>query len=224
MKKRTKKRFEDEEPEGNIEESAQSMFFLNAPTDGQEEGKLRLLSLYGEVEEEKAADLTYALYFLRDSGKLEKPKDPEDPDSEIEISYEPIELMISTYGGSAAEMFSIYDVMRYVRRDCEILTMGLGKVMSAGVLLLAAGTKGKRRIGKNCKIMIHSVIGGSAGAIHNLENEMEELRLTQQQYIDALIEETSMSKRYIKKLLGKKINIYLSAEEAVKLGIADEIV
>ena len=89
---------------------------------------------------------------------------------------------------------------------------------------MAAGTKGKRRIGKNCKVMIHSVIGGSAGAIHNLENEMEELRLTQQQYIDALIEETSMNKRYIKKLLGKKINIYLSAEEAVKLGIADEII
>ena len=221
MKKRTKKRLEDTEE--TLEESAPPVLFLNAPG-AQEESKPRLLSLYGEIEEEKAADLTYALYFLRDSGRYEEPEDPEDPESKMKVGYEPIEVMISTYGGSAAEMFSIYDVMRCVRRDCELLTMGLGKVMSAGVLLLAAGTKGKRRIGKNCKVMIHSVIGGSAGAIHNLENEMEELRLTQQQYIDALIEETSMNKRYIKKLLGKKINIYLSAEEAVKLGIADEII
>ena len=96
--------------------------------------------------------------------------------------------------------------------------------MSAGVLLLAAGTKGSRRIGKNCRVMIHSVMGGQHGPVFNLENEMEEVKLLQEQYIDLLIQETDMTKRYIKKLLGRKVNVYLTAEEAVELGIADEVI
>ena len=96
--------------------------------------------------------------------------------------------------------------------------------MSAGVLLLAAGTKGQRRIGANCRVMIHSVIGGSHGAIHDLENEMEEIKWMQERYIKILAQETKMTERYIKSLLKKKINVYLDAEKAVELGIADIIV
>ena len=96
--------------------------------------------------------------------------------------------------------------------------------MSAGALLLAAGTKGERMIGKNCRVMLHSVIGASHGALHNLENEMEEIRVLQEQHIDCLVEETKMTKRYLKKLLNRKINIYLTAEESVKLGIADKVI
>ena len=71
--------------------------------------------------------------------------------------------------------------------------------------------------------MIHSVIGGHSGAIHSLENEMEEVRWIQDQYINALVEETNMTKKYLKKLLERKVNVYLTAQEAVELGIADEI-
>ena len=145
-------------------------------------------------------------------------------EEEVTEEKEPIEFIISTYGGSAAEMFAIYDTMRMVKDECEIHTLGLGKVMSAGVLLLAAGTKGKRKIAKNCRVMMHSVIGGSAGAIHSLENEMEEIRFTQKQHIECLLEETNMTRAYLKRLLNKRVNVYLTAEEAVELGIADEIV
>ena len=100
----------------------------------------------------------------------------------------------------------------------------MGKVMSAGVLLLAAGTKGKRKIGKNCRIMIHSVIAGNHGSLHNLMNEMEAVEHLQQMYIDCLVKETDMSKKQLKKMLERKVNVYLSAEEAVELGIADIII
>jgi ATP-dependent Clp protease protease subunit len=111
-----------------------------------------------------------------------------------------------------------------VREDCDIKTYGLGKVMSAGVLLLAAGTKGQRSIGKNCRIMLHSIRGDQWGALHNLENEMEEMRWIQEQHIDALVQETDMTKRHLKKLLDRKVNVYLDAKEAVEYGIADIIV
>lgn len=96
--------------------------------------------------------------------------------------------------------------------------------MSAGVLLLAAGTKGKRRIGKNCRVMIHSVVAGCEGSYFSLENEMEEIRYLQDQYKKRLIEETNISMRSLNKYFKSGKNIYLSATDALEMGIVDEIV
>ena len=121
-------------------------------------------------------------------------------------------------------MFALYDIMRQIREETEIHTIGMGKVMSAGVLLLAGGTKGKRKIGKNCRVMIHSVIAGNHGNVHNLVNEMEAIQGLQEMYINSLVDETNMTKTQMKKMLERKVNVYLSAEEAIELGIADEII
>jgi ATP-dependent Clp protease protease subunit len=184
-----------------------------------------MIGLFGDVDEEKTSDVVHGMLLMRDCGKEEIYEDPLDLDSEIiETIYKPIDFYISTWGGDARGMFAIYDVMRMVRENYTINTYGLGKVMSAGVLLLAAGTKGSRTIGKNCRIMLHSVRGDQWGPIHNLENEMEEMRWIQEQHTNALIQETDMTKKHLKKLLDKKINIYLDAQEAVDYGIADIIV
>ena len=52
----------------------------------------------------------------------------------------PFRMYISTHGGVVSDMFSILDVMDLVKRNCEVETVGIGKVMSAGVLMLANGT------------------------------------------------------------------------------------
>ena len=173
--------------------------------------ELRVIGLFSDVVDEKIAELVHALLYLNETNRVKKQD-------------KPIEFYLSTYGGSADDMFALYDVMRQIRESTEIHTIGLGKVMSAGVLLLASGTKGKRKIGKYCRVMIHSVIGGSHGSLPNLANEMEAMQQIQKDYIDALVEETSMSKKDLKKLLERKVNVYLSAEEAVELGIADIII
>ena len=220
----TKKKKSSEEPVKEEADENPQILLLNSPNDQSITEKLRTLNLYGEIDETTAGELCFSLLALMELGYREDPTDPEDPESETVASYDPVKLIISTHGGSASEMFSIYDTMRIVREQCDIQTLGLGKVMSAGVLLLAAGTKGQRAIGKNCRVMMHSVIGASYGSIHNLENEMEEIRWMQDRHVECLIEETNMTKRQIKKMLSKKMNIYLTAEEAVKLGIADKIV
>lgn len=168
----------------------------------------RMLSLYGEIEEEKCGEIAYALRYY---GKTSK------EDSE------PIELVVSTHGGSASDMFAVYDTIRLVREQTAVATTGIGKVMSAGVLLLASGTRGHRRVGRNCRVMLHGVASGHAGQIFNLENELDEVKWTQEQYIGALAKETDMTKAYIKKLIERKVNVYLTAKEAVELGIADEV-
>ncbi len=60
-------------------------------------------------------------------------------------SLNPIKFYISTYGGNADDMFSIYDMMNMLpRKTVRFTPIGIGKVMSAGVLVLANGTPGKR--------------------------------------------------------------------------------
>jgi len=178
------------------------------------EPDLRVVGLFSEVVDEKITEIIHGLLYMNEMNKLEEePKNKRD-----------IEFYLSTYGGSADDMFALYDMMKIVEEDTDIVTIGMGKVMSAGVLILAAGTKGKRKIGRNCRVMIHSVIAGNHGSLPNLINEMEAIQDLQELYIDRLVEETKMTKKQMKKLLEQKVNIYLSAEEAVKYGIADIIV
>jgi len=113
--------------------------------------------------------------------------------------------------------------MEWCKQFCDIQTIGLGKVMSAGTLLLAAGTKGKRFISKHCRVMMHSVNGGHVGELHNLQNEMEQMAGLQESYIQAMSDETRMTKKQIQTLINRKINVYLNAEETIGKGLADEV-
>ena len=187
------------------------------------EPKLRTVGIMGEINDDTGAEVVFGLLSLQNSAVHYEPADIEDEESEMKEVIMPIDMVISTPGGNADDMFAIYDTMRSIRDEVPIKTRGIGKVMSAGVVLLAAGTKGERSIGKNCRIMLHSVIGGHVGPMHQLDAEMEEIRNIQDQYIAVLSEETKMTKRYLRNLLKKKVNIYLSATEAVELGIADKI-
>ena len=200
------------EEEEKKEEEEEHPVMLLAPS--RAEPDLRMMGIFSDVTEEKLPDLVQGLYYLNELNVLEE---------DIE-EHKPIEFLISTYGGSADAMMSLYDIMRLVMNTTEIHTFGVGKVMSAGVLLLAAGTKGKRKIAKHCRVMMHSVIGASHGELHNLVNEMEEIQNLQETYINCLIKETNMTKRQLRKMLERKVNIYLTAKEAVELGIADIIV
>ena len=182
---------------------------------GPPEPELRVIGLYSSVEDEKIAELTQAILYLNETNKM---RDKEKEETK------PIEFYINTYGGSADDMFAMYDVMRQVQQDTEIHTIGVGKVMSAGTLLLAAGTKGKRKIGRNCRVMIHNVAAGNFGTLPNLTNELEAIQRLQDDYISAMVENTKFTRKKLEKLLNEKVNIYLDADEAVKYGLADEVI
>lgn len=188
------------------------------------EYKPHVVKLYGEITEESCAELVEHLYEMKELSKEVTLTDPEDPESEAQVKYNPFELLISTEGGLVADMFAVYDVMRNLQKDVEIGTFGIGKVASAGVLLLAAGTKGKRKIGKNCSVMIHEISGGEFGSVKEIQNATKQIKQIRNQYIDALVENTNMSRRKVLSYFRKHVDIYFTAEEALKHGIVDEIV
>ena len=134
-------------------------------------------------------------------------------------NHKPIHLVISTYGGSVDEMFSLYDTIKFL--PCPVHTIALGKVMSAGVLLLASGVKGKRLIGRSARIMIHPISGGVYGNVFEAMNEVKEHERLQKLMADALLKETRMTVEEIDKIMKAGHDCYLTPEEAIKMGIVD---
>ena len=177
----------------------------------------RVLGIYGDINEENTQEFLIGLLHCHHT--CEGP-----PDEDGTIASLPVEFYISTGGGNVAEMFAIYDMMRMVREDCPIHTFGIGKVMSAGVLLLASGTKGERRIGKHSRIMLHRVLTGESGSLHNIEASLKEAEIMEQMMFDALVEESNLTRKQLKKIVSKNLDAYFSAEEAVEMGIADIVV
>ena len=219
--KKRKKKKKEEAPQ----EDKQVVIINNIQPPASQEPELRTINLYGDISEQKGADVVAALLYLENTSHAVSTQDPQDPESEQLIVARSISMMVSTHGGTASDMFSILDIMDMVKeRTCDIETFGIGKVMSAGVPILAAGTKGKRKVGRNCRIMLHNVMAGSHGTIFSMENELEEIKWIQERYIETLSNYTKLTPSKIKKLLKTQKDVYISAEEAIKMGIADEII
>jgi len=215
----TKEEQGDDQP--SQEEMDQAKEMLAAMMGGPPEEEMpSTFMLYGDVNEERAADIVSALLLLGDKKRVDKAKNRLPEGEELDD----IKFYISTYGGSADDMMAIYDMMRLTKLNRDVETIGMGKIMSAGTLILASGTRGKRKIMRNCRVMLHAVSAGSMGTIHNLVNEMEEVQNIQDMYIRALCAETLLTKRQLKKMLDQKVNVYLTAEEAVEYGLADEVI
>ena len=183
-----------------------------------DEMESRTMLLQGNLDEEKAGEIISGFLALADL------KPPRQDLQKGEMPYDPITMYISTYGGAADEMFAIFDIMNHCKKSCHIETVGIGKVRSAGTLILAAGTKGKRKISKNCRVMLHQVSAGTFGPLFNMTTEIDAIQSLQEQYINAMVSCTNLSKRKLKSLLNERVNVYLTAEEAVEYGLADIII
>jgi len=224
-KKRKKENKEKNQKLAPLQEEKQVVIVNNIQLPQNPEPELRTINLYGDITESKGADVIAALLYLENSSLVMGQEDPLDPSSPDKIVARSISMMISTHGGGASDMFSILDIMEMIkRRTCDVETFGIGKVMSAGVPILAAGSPGCRRVGRNCRIMLHNVMAGTGGTIFSMENELEEIRWVQDRYIETLANYTKLTPSKIKKLLKSQRDIYISAEEAIKMGIADEII
>ena len=95
-----------------------------------------LLGLCGEINEESLQDMSAVLIAANKNKIL-------DIDAGEFEDVDDLEFFISSNGGSVGDMFAVYDLMRIVKKNRDIRTYGFGKVSSAAVVLLAAGTQGK---------------------------------------------------------------------------------
>lgn len=130
-------------------------------------------------------------------------------------------LFICSPGGSAHSAFALIDVMR--GSTIPVATVGIGGIASAGVLIMMAGAKGQRVLTPNTSVMSHQFGAGMVGKRHELLAIHREWELTDRRIVDHYIKCTGLPEKKVRDSLLPASDVWMTAEEAVKYGIADAV-
>jgi ATP-dependent Clp protease protease subunit len=130
-----------------------------------------------------------------------------------------INVYINSPGGSITSGLAIYDTMQFVSNDVQ--TYCIGQAASMGAVLLAAGTKGKRYILPNSRVMIHQPWGGFQGTASDISIHAEEILKYKKKLNELLAKHTGQPVEQVEKDTDR--DRFLSAEEAKAYGLVDEI-
>jgi len=131
-----------------------------------------------------------------------------------------INIYINSPGGIVSSGLAIYDTMQYIKPD--IATYCIGQAASMGALLLTAGTKGKRFVLPNSRIMIHQPIGGFHGQATDVEIHAREILKMKDTLNKILAKHTGQVFEKIQ--VDTERDYFMSAQEAKEYGIVDEVI
>ena len=162
----------------------------------------RVIFLGTEITDDVANVVVAQLLFL----------EADDPEQEIN-------LYINSPGGSITAGLAIYDTMSFIRP--QVNTTCIGQAASMGAWLLAAGHPGKRTALCNARIMIHQPMGGARGQASDIDIQAKEILSLRHRMNEILAELTGQSADRVG--TDTERDYYMSAEEALKYGIVDQV-
>ena len=136
----------------------------------------------------------------------------EDPEKDISI-------YINSPGGSIYSGLAIYDTMNFVKPD--IATMCVGVAMSMGSLLLAGGTKGKRAVLPNSRILIHQPSAGFEGQSTDIEIHAREILKVRERIDEIYAQHTGLTQEQVREDMER--DRFFNAEQAVQYGLVDRV-
>jgi ATP-dependent Clp protease protease subunit len=175
----------------------------------------RIILLEGEVHDQMANLIVGQLLYL----------ESENPDKDIT-------MFINSPGGLVTAGLAIYDTMQFIK--CDVATYVMGQAASMGSFLAQAGAKGKRFVLPNSRTMIHRVSSGTPstrGSVHvqelqfeDAKRSFEESQRLNQRLTELYVKHNSKEKTYEELFETMKFDTFLSADEAVAYGLADEII
>jgi len=139
---------------------------------------------------------------------------------EFEAQDKDITIYINSPGGVATAGLAIYDTMQFVKSD--ISTICMGQAASAAAILLAAGTKGKRMSLPNARVLIHQPSGGMQGQVSDINIHAKEMLDLKDKVNKILAMHTGQSIKRIETDTDR--DFFMSAEQAKKYGIIDEVI
>ena len=165
--------------------------------------KDRIIFIGGEIEDDVANLVIAQLLYLQNEN------------AEAAIS-----IYINSPGGVITSGMAIYDTMQFV--GCDVSTYCLGQAASIAAVLLAAGTKGRRFVLPNGRILIHQPWGGARGTATDISIQAEEILRMRARLNEILAHHTGQPLKKIEEDVDR--DRFLSAEEAVEYGLADQII
>ena len=163
----------------------------------------RIIFLGEEINEGSANTIVAQLLHLAN----------EDPDKDIQ-------LYINSPGGSVYDGLAIYDTMQYIKPDVQ--TIGIGLQASMGAFLLSSGAKGKRFVLPNARVMIHQPSSGTKGMVTDQEISLRESVRMKELLAKVIAKNTGQKLEKVKADMER--DHWMSADEAVKYGLADEMI
>ena len=131
-----------------------------------------------------------------------------------------IHLYINSPGGVVDDTLAIYDVMKFL--NCPINTYCIGRAESGGAIVFMAGTKGKRYILPNAKVMIHQPFGGVYGQAADIEIQAEEILKSKDTLVNIMAKCTGQTPEKVRE--DSERDRFFDAGQAVKYGICDEVI
>ncbi len=164
--------------------------------------KDRIIFLGGQIDDHIANNVIAQMLFL----------ESEDPKKDIR-------LYINSPGGSVTSAMAMYDTMNHVKPDVSTICIGLAA--SAGAILLSSGTKGKRFVLPNAEVMIHQVMGGAEGQASDIAITAQHILKVKENLNKILAKNTGKPIAQVEKDSDR--DYYMSADEAKKYGLVDEI-
>ena len=166
----------------------------------------RCIFLSDDITDENAGHIIKGMYLMENQND----------------KHDPIELRISSCGGSVYDMFAIHDVTRTLKSSVH--TMGMGKVMSAAILLIACGEKDNRWAGANTSFMIHAPSWDSPDQkLHDHKIDLKESERLWNQWYKLMSKYTNKDEKFWRNLCNKRDDIYFDAEKAQEWGLIDHI-
>ncbi|MCR5183774.1 MAG: ATP-dependent Clp protease proteolytic subunit [Opitutales bacterium] len=167
--------------------------------------KQRKIFLWGAVEDATARDVTEKLLYLEQTGPGE-----------------PITFYINTPGGSITAGMAIYDTIKLISSPVTVIVTGLAASM--GSILLSAPQKGRRLLYPHARVLIHQplISGFFEGPATNIQIEAAEMETLREELNRILAEASGQPLEKITEDTDR--DFWLSAEEAIKYGLADGIV
>jgi ATP-dependent Clp protease protease subunit len=166
----------------------------------------RCIFLSSEIDEESVAHVIKGLYLMENQNQ----------------EYKPIELRISSYGGSLYDMFALHDVTRTLKSP--VYTMGMGKVMSAAVLLVACGNKKNRWAGGNTSFMIHIPSWCADNQkLHDHRIDLKETERLWERWYKLMARYTNRDIGFWKRLCNKRDDVFFDSDQAQEWGLIDHI-
>lgn len=141
---------------------------------------------------------------------------------EAENPNEPINMYINSPGGSVYDGLGVYDVMQYIK--CPVYTYVTGMAASMGSFIAQAGEPGHRYVLPNAITMIHQPSSGTRGKVSDMEIDLIESLRIKKQMTELYVKHNSKGKTYDEFVQLLDRDKWLTAEQAVELGLADQIV
>ncbi len=131
-----------------------------------------------------------------------------------------IYLYVNSPGGDMTGLFAIYDTMQFLLS--EVATVCVGQACSAAAVLLAAGTKGKRYVLPNARVLIHQPHGGAQGQSSDLERAVAEMVEMRRRMVRILVEATGQTEAKVAADIDR--DYILRGDDVVAYGLADEVI